>query len=78
MNWKRKVLDVAAPKEMRDMLKWFDGKKTILGVVIAVMPQVIDAVTQVVSATGAYAGAWTQVAGGALAIIGMLHKVLKG
>lgn len=77
MNKTRKVLDLLAPKEVKEMLKFLDGKKTILGIIIAQLPGLIDAVTQIVSATGGDTSAWTKVSGGVLMLIGLLHKFLK-
>lgn len=78
VNVKRKALEIFGGKEVKAMLKFLDGKKTLLGVVIAVAPQVIDAVTQIMSAAGGDSEAWTKVAGGVLAVIGLIHKLLKG
>lgn len=60
------------------MLKFLDGKKTLLGVIIAVAPQIIDAAGQIFSAAGGNMEDYTKVAGGVLAVIGIIHKFLKG
>ena len=77
MNIKRKVLDILAPQEVKDMLSFLDGKKTLLGVVLAQLPMVIDAVTQILSATGGDMSAWTKVTGAVLSVLGLLHKFIK-
>ena len=78
MNLRRKLLDVTAPKEVKIMLKFLDGKKSILGVLIVVAPQVIDAIGQVLSVAGGDTEAYTKIAGGLLAILGIVHKFLQG
>lgn len=78
MNVRRKMLDLFANKEVKSMLKFFDGKKTLIGVIIAVAPQIIDAAGQIFSAAGGDSDAYAKVAGGVLAVIGIVHKFLKG
>lgn len=77
MNIRRKLLDILAPQEVKDMFSFLDGKKTLIGVVIAQIPMLIDAVTQILSATGGDMSAWTKVSGLVLSIIGLAHKFLK-
>lgn len=78
MNIKRKVLDLLAPKEVKDMLKFLDGKKTLIGVVVALIPQFVDAVSQVISAADGDAASWTKIGGTLVMVAGLLHKFLKG
>ena len=78
MSLNRTFIDLFAPKEVKDVLKWLDGKKTILGVVIVQIPIVIEAVNQVLSASGVNIETWTKIAGGILTAVGVIHKVLKG
>lgn len=59
------------------MFKFLDGKKTLIGVIVAVMPDIIQSVGQIIAASGADTSDYTKVAGGILAVLGMLHKLLK-
>lgn len=59
------------------MLKFLDGKKTLIGVVIAQLPMVIEAVGKIVSAVGGDADAYAKVTGGIISLIGLVHKFLK-
>ena len=77
MNIKRKLLDILAPQEVKNMLSFLDGKKTLIGVILAQLPMVIDAITQILSATGGDISSWTKVSGLVLSIIGLAHKFLK-
>lgn len=59
------------------MMDKLDGKKTLLGIIIAVAPQVIDAIGQVLSAAGGNVDDYVKIAGGVLAVLGIIHKLLK-
>ena len=77
MNIKRKLLDVLAPKEIKDMMKFLDGKKTLIGVIIAVAPQILEAAGQIFSAAGGDSAAYAKVTGGIIMVLGILHKFVK-
>ena len=77
MNIKRKLLDVLAPKEIKDMMKFLDGKKALIGVLITVAPDILKAVGEIVSAAGGDSAAYAKVTGGIIMVLGILHKFVK-
>ena len=60
------------------MFKILDGKKTLIGVIIGELPNVIESITKIINASGADATDWVRVSGAVLEAIGLIHKFLKG
>ena len=76
MNLRRKLIETFFP-EAKAVFKFLDGKKTLIGVIIAVSPQVFDAIGQIVSAAGGDAEAYAKVTGAVIALLGLVHKFIK-
>jgi len=78
---RRKLLGSFLTKEAKDMLSklwaFLDGKKTVISLVLGYAPQFLDAVNQLLFASGADMSTWTKVTAGVGMIIGLIHKFVK-
>lgn len=59
------------------MMKFLDGKKTLLGVIIEQTPILIQSVGAIFSAAGGNAEDYARVTGYVIAVIGLIYKFIK-
>lgn len=60
------------------MLKFLDGKKTLIGVIVGELPNIVASVQHILSAAGANTEDYVRITGTILAGIGLVHKFIKG
>ena len=60
------------------MFKFLDGKKTLIGVIVGELPNIITSVQNILVGAGVDTTDYVRVAGGLLAVIGLVHKFIKG
>lgn len=60
------------------MLRRLDGKKTLIGVLIAYLPEIAEAVSKIIAAGGGDPADFMKAVGGLISVLGLIHKFLKG
>lgn len=63
---------------VQSMLKFLDGKKTWIGIVLAHMPLIVDEVAKGLAEGGLSPSHFVKIAGYALMVLGVAHKLMKG
>lgn len=59
------------------MFKFLDGKKTLLGIIVTELPNLIASVQHILVGAGVNTDDYVRVTGAVLAAIGLVHKFLK-
>ena len=60
------------------MWKFLSGKKTWLGALVIGGPELVEAVTKILTDGGAAPSTFARIAGLVLVVVGVLHKLAKG
>lgn len=60
------------------MLKFLDGKKTLIGVIVGELPNIVASVQHILAGAGVDTADYVRVTGAVIAGLGLLHKFIKG